>query len=118
MSMNELDDRIAARVDAMFRSGLVEETAGLLASGVPADAPALRALGYRETAAMLRGAMDLTVCVETVKRNTRRYARRQMTWFRAEKGVRWLDATGRSQAEVADMVMDTYFADERRTTEA
>lgn len=117
MEMKELDHRIGARVDAMFASGLVGETAGLLASGIGADAPALRGLGYRETVAMLGGAMDLPQCVEMVKRHTRRYARRQMTWFRAEEGVRWLDVTGRDPTEVAEAVLDVYYADTRRTTE-
>jgi tRNA dimethylallyltransferase len=92
MDRATLDRRIDQRVDAIFANGIVDEVRGLLASGVPASANSLKALGYREVMAHLRGEHGLAATVDLVKRNTRRYARRQITWFRREPGVHWLDA--------------------------
>lgn len=89
-----LDARIAARVDAFFAAGLVEEVRGLLAAGVPRTANCFKALGYRETLEHLDGARGLGETVDLVKLNTRRYARRQMTWFRREAEVAWFETGG------------------------
>jgi tRNA dimethylallyltransferase len=96
--------RIDARVDAMFAAGLVEETRRLLAQGVPPGGSALKALGYREAVEHLCGARDLAATVEAVKRHTWRFSRRQMTWFRSEKGVRWFDVPERGPAEICPEV--------------
>lgn len=74
--------RIRERVERMVASGLVEEVRGVLASGVPPDAPGLDAVGYREAAAHLRGELAGDQLVEAIAAATRRYARRQETWFR------------------------------------
>jgi tRNA dimethylallyltransferase len=87
-----LNRRLDARVDLFFESGLVEEVRGLLAAGVPATANAFKAIGYREVLGALRAGEDPQAVREDVKRNTRRYAKRQRTWFRKEPGVCWLDA--------------------------
>jgi tRNA dimethylallyltransferase len=81
--------RIEARADQMMARGLLEEVAGLMARGYGSELPAMGALGYRHMAAHLRGEMTLERAVETLKRDTRRFARRQMTWFRSMAGVRW-----------------------------
>jgi tRNA dimethylallyltransferase len=81
--------RIDGRVEGMFRRGLVEEVAGLLARGVPEDAPPFRALGYRHVLRHLRGEIGLDEAVSLTKTDTRRYAKRQMTWFRKMAGVVW-----------------------------
>jgi len=91
MERGRLYRRIEERVERIFDTGLVEEVRGLLASGVPPGANALKALGYREVMAHLRGELDLPATVALVKRNTRRYARRQLIWFRREEGVHWFD---------------------------
>ncbi len=91
MDRDRLYHRVEQRVDGMFAAGLVAEVRELLSSGVPADANALKALGYREVVAHLRGDLDLPATVALVKRNTRRYARRQLMWFRREEGVHWFD---------------------------
>ncbi|HKY33948.1 MAG TPA: tRNA (adenosine(37)-N6)-dimethylallyltransferase MiaA [Candidatus Polarisedimenticolia bacterium] len=91
MDKAALHRRIEARVDRMFEAGLVQEVRGLLASGVPASANALKALGYREAAAHIRAEIGLDDAIRLVKRNTRRYARRQRAWFGKEAGVHWLD---------------------------
>lgn len=74
--------RIAERVAAMLAAGLVAETRRALASGVPADAPGLDAIGYREVAAMLAGRLPEAQLGEAIARATSRYAKRQETWFR------------------------------------
>jgi tRNA dimethylallyltransferase len=77
-----LDARIDARVDDMFDAGLTDEVRGLLARGYGPDAPGMSATGYRETVALLRGALSEEEAKEQIRRATRGYARRQRTWFR------------------------------------
>jgi len=84
-----LEARIDARVEEMFASGLVEETAALLRSGVPRSANCFKALGYREILEMLAGGAGENETKALVKLNTRRYAKRQLTWFRREPDVVW-----------------------------
>lgn len=79
---DEMDLRIDERVSGMVERGLVEEVRGLLAAGYSEDAPGLTGTGYREVAAHLRGEATLDQALEEIRRNTRRYARRQLTWFR------------------------------------
>jgi len=83
--------RIEQRVDAMFAAGLVDEVRTLLASGCPADVKGLKTIGYQEVMAYLRGDCDLPTAIELVKRNSRRYAKRQMTWFRRDSSIIWVD---------------------------
>ncbi len=87
----ELYRRIDARVDAFFAAGLVGEVRGLLAAGWPETANAFKALGYREVMAFVRGACSLEEAIVLTRRNTRRYAKRQLTWFRREPEVAWFD---------------------------
>ena len=93
MPREALYRRTDDRVDRIFASGIVEEVRGLLDRGVPAEANALKALGYREVVAHLRGELDMARTIELVKRNTRRYARRQIIWFRREPNVNWFDVS-------------------------
>jgi tRNA dimethylallyltransferase len=88
----ELYRRIEERVERMFECGLVDEVRSLLAMGYGPAAPGMQAIGYREFFEMQRGCMTLPQLREAVCGNTRRYAKRQMTFFRAVPGVRWLDA--------------------------
>jgi len=90
----ELYRRIGARVEGIFASGLVAEVEGLLSSGVPVGCNAMKALGYREVLGLLRGETDLASTKELVARNTRRYAKRQIAWFRREPVVHWFDVAG------------------------
>ncbi len=82
---------IDERVRAFFGGGLVEEVRGLLAAGHPPSANAFKALGYRETLRHLNGDLTLDEAIALARRNTRRYAKRQWTWFRKEEGVTWFD---------------------------
>ncbi len=81
--------RIEERVDRMFAAGLVKEAEGLLAQGVPADAPAFKGLGYRQVLSFLRNEISLDEARDLVKRETRRFAKRQMTWFRKMSDIAW-----------------------------
>lgn len=88
----ELYARIEARVDAFFAAGLVDEVAGLLEAGVPPEAPGMRAIGYRQVVGYLAGRYPLAEAVRLTKRDTRRYAKRQETWWRRDDRVRWFPA--------------------------
>ena len=92
LSLDEaaLRRRIDRRVEVMFAEGLVEETARLLSEKISPGSSALKALGYRQVVAHLRGGTSLAETIESVKRDTWRFSRRQMTWFRREKGVHWI----------------------------
>lgn len=91
--------RIEERVDRMFAAGLVEEVERLLARGVPADAPAFKGLGYKQVLSFLRNEIGLDQARDLVKRETRRYAKRQMTWFRKMAGIAWFAPEDRSALE-------------------
>lgn len=84
--------RIERRVDLMVQQGLVEEVRGLLASGVPADCQAMKAIGYKEIVPFLRGEASWEETDALLKLNTRHYAKRQLTWMRREEDVLWVDA--------------------------
>lgn len=84
-----LRERIAARVDGMLEAGWVEEVRGLLAAGVPPDAPGFRAIGYRELVAHLAGEVSLEAARQRIVRRTRQYAKRQLTWFRNQTPATW-----------------------------
>lgn len=88
----ELHRRIEGRVEAMFRDGLVAETAALLEAGLRQNRTAMQAIGYRQVAEHLEGLRDLAATVELVKQKTRQYAKRQMTWFRRQLDLRWIAA--------------------------
>jgi tRNA dimethylallyltransferase len=94
----ELYRRIDLRAEAHFRAGLVEEVRGLLARGVPAGGSALGAHGYRRVVEHLRGGRTLESAIEQTKLDVRHYAKRQLTWFRREAGVEWVEGFGEDPA--------------------
>ena len=83
--------RINSRVDRMMEAGLVDEVRGLLESGVPPESQAMQAIGYKEVVALLCGGCTREDAVEAIKRNSRRYAKRQLTWLRRDSRVRWVN---------------------------
>ena len=85
-----LYQRIEERIDWQLAHGLVDETRRLLAQGYPRDGGALTGLGYRHVAAYLAGEYDRQEMIRRFKRDTRRFAKRQMTWFRRQEGTTWL----------------------------
>jgi len=86
----ELYRRIDQRVEQMIEQGLVEEVRGLLKRGYSRNLVSMQGLGYKEIAAYLEGELSLTQAVEIIKRDTRHFAKRQITWFKREKEVNWL----------------------------
>lgn len=84
--------RVAGRVREMLRRGWVEEVEALLDFGISPDAHAFQAIGYRQIVAFLSGTMTLEEAIEDIIRATRRYAKRQETWFRKETGIEWISA--------------------------
>jgi tRNA dimethylallyltransferase len=87
----ELYRRINLRVEQMLQDGLVAEVTAQLAQGYGRDLKALRCIGYKEISAFLSGEIALDEAVSLIKRDTRRYAKRQMTWFGKEKDIYWLE---------------------------
>jgi tRNA dimethylallyltransferase len=88
----DLDERIGRRVDAMWAAGLVDEVRGLAARGLRDGRTARRALGYQQVLAYLDGACGEDDARDETVRATRRFVRRQRSWFRRDASVRWLDA--------------------------
>jgi tRNA dimethylallyltransferase len=95
----DLRARIEARVERMFAAGLVEETRRLLERGLERNRTAMQALGYRQVVEHLRGARSLAETVEQVKTRTWQFARRQLTWFRRQPNVEWVDVAADEPAE-------------------
>jgi tRNA dimethylallyltransferase len=88
---DDLRRRIDARVDEMFQRGLVNETRELLKRGLEQNKTAMQAIGYRQVVEHLRGKHSLAETIELVKTKTRQFAKRQLTWFRAQKNVDWIE---------------------------
>jgi tRNA dimethylallyltransferase len=116
-SRDDLYARINARVDGMFASGLVEEVAAILASGVPGEAHALKAIGYRDTVALLDGRCDLPTTVENIRKSSRRFAKRQLTWLRdvREGTVHWVPPIEEGGAAAVIHLWDTHTKERRAT---
>lgn len=85
--------RINTRVENMVDLGLAGEVQKLLDSGISRDTTAMQAIGYKEIAAALNGRISMQEAIEAVKRESRRYAKRQLTWFRRDKRINWIEAS-------------------------
>jgi tRNA dimethylallyltransferase len=97
----DLNQRIVARVDAMFQQGWVAETEHLLERGLAENQTAMQALGYRQIVEHLRGARSLPATIDLVKRRTRHFAKRQMTWFRRQLPLTWMTLEPDCDVEIA-----------------
>ncbi|MNG12969.1 tRNA dimethylallyltransferase [compost metagenome] len=85
--------RIEQRIDAMIQEGLVEEVQSLLDAGTPTSAISMQALGYKEIVSYLEHELTFEAAVTLLKRDTRRFAKRQLSWFRHMKDINWVDVT-------------------------
>jgi tRNA dimethylallyltransferase len=94
---DELYGRIDFRVCRMFEAGLVAEVRRLLGRGIPSSAKPFEAIGYRHVIADLDSCIPEDETIRIIQRDTRHYAKRQMTWFRKQVEVRWFDGTGDSE---------------------
>ena len=99
-----LADRLARRVDEQFEAGLIDEIRSLLASGVPEDARPFGGLVYRQAVDYLKGVRDEAATRALIAQENRKYARRQLIWFRKEPNLVWFDGPG-TNAEVQDSVI-------------
>ncbi len=90
MDRGALYDRINRRADIMMEKGLVREVKGLLDMGFERELTSMQGIGYREIISYLYGECTLEQAVESIKQNTRHFAKRQLTWFRREKSVNWI----------------------------
>lgn len=93
MDRQLLYERINQRVDAMLKAGLVEEVEALLNRGYTRELPSMQAIGYKEIAAYLEGEISYEEAVRLLKRNTRQFAKRQLSWFRSMPQIIWVDVT-------------------------
>jgi len=118
MDRQQLYARIDERVDAMLAAGWVDEVRRLL-SRYPPNLRSMQALGYRELVLYLRGFLTWDEAVALIKRNTRRFAKRQFTWFRRERRLTWLDVTepsarNRAVEEIVRMINEKWPCRERK----
>jgi len=96
-----LYERIDNRVDCMIKGGLCREVRGLYDRGYARELKSLHSLGYRHAGLFLAGEVDRDEAIRLMKRDTRRYAKRQLTWFRSEPGVLWFDPEQQQGIEFA-----------------
>ncbi|NLJ86423.1 MAG: tRNA (adenosine(37)-N6)-dimethylallyltransferase MiaA [Firmicutes bacterium] len=104
-----LYERIDARVDMMLEKGLLAEVQHLLDRGLSNESTAMQALGYKELVAYLRGEYDRQEAVRLLKRDTRRYAKRQLTWFRRDRNIIWLNLDKLSTEEAVEQITSIYW---------
>lgn len=95
-----LYENIESRVDEMLEQGLVEETENILGKGYEKNLNSLNTVGYKEIISYLNGEFSLERAVELIKRNTRRFAKRQMTWFRADNRIKWFDVQNEADINI------------------
>lgn len=108
-----LYERINKRVDIMLQNGLVDEVNGLLESGVNENCTAMQAIGYKEIVKYFNNQISLDEAVEIIKRESRRYAKRQLTWLRRNKNIKWIYADKENNTsnifEKAKIIVENYY---------
>jgi tRNA dimethylallyltransferase len=107
-----LNQRLDDRTARIFEAGLLEEVRTLLSSGVPSDAKPFESLGYKQATRVLDGRFTLEQAIQSTQLETRQYAKRQVTWFRKEPGVHWLEGFGDDpevQARALAILADSEF---------
>lgn len=103
-----LYNRIDSRVDKMAEAGLINEVKALLEEGCKPGMTSMDGIGYKEIIASLNGKMSIQEALELIKKNSRNYAKRQLTWFRREKEVVWLDKTElKTEKQLLDKILLT-----------
>lgn len=109
MDRTLLYEQINKRVDEMISSGLIDEVRLLIDKGYE-DTQAMKAIGYKELIPFIHGEADLATCIEVLKRNSRRYAKRQYTWFKNKMQVNWYTITPETyDKQVESIINDLYF---------
>jgi tRNA dimethylallyltransferase len=106
MDRERLRERIDRRIDAQLAGGLVDEVRVLLRAGCHRALPSMQGLGYKEIAAYLEGELTRDAAVARLRRDTYRYAKRQLTWFRADPRYRWIDVDAEGAEQVASRIAE------------
>ena len=106
MDRDKLYERIDMRVDKMIGDGLVDEVKKLKDAGMTRDMVSMQGLGYKEVIDYLDGRYSYDEMVYTLKRDTRHFAKRQLTWFKRENDVTWIDKTEKSDEELLDTIIN------------
>lgn len=106
MGRERLYERISERVDKMLQDGLVDEVKGLVDAGFAETLTAMQAIGYKEIVSYLEGSCTLDEATEEIKKRTRRYAKRQISWFKRDGRVKWLDLDKLDTKAAADTIME------------
>ncbi len=104
-----LYERIDKRVDKMIELGLVEEVRNLLNKGLKRDMVSMQGIGYKEIVSYLMGEISLDEAIYIIKRDTRHFAKRQITWFKREKDVIWLDRSKMTEQEIIKAMTEAYY---------
>ncbi len=103
VSKTDLFDRIDQRVEEMIKKGLLEEVKNLIKK-YPPYLPSLNTIGYQEMIAYLKNKIGFEEAVELIKKNTRQYARRQITWFKKDKNIEWIDSAEKGEKIIREFL--------------
>lgn len=102
---SKLYEIINSRVDHMVKSGLVDEVRSLLNDGLDKSCQSMKAIGYRQIISYLEGEYDLNTAIEFIKRDSRRYAKRQLTWFRRYEDAVWINVDSMNTEQISDFII-------------
>lgn len=102
---SKLYEIINSRVDHMVKSGLVDEVRSLLGDGLDKSCQSMKAIGYRQIISYLEGEYDLNTAIELIKRDSRRYAKRQLTWFRRYEDAVWINVDSMNTEQISDFII-------------
>jgi tRNA dimethylallyltransferase len=105
MDREKLYDRINLRVDLMIKAGLLEECIELQKMGCTSDMQSMQGIGYKEILYYLEGKISLDMAIDMIKQGSRNYAKRQLTWFKRDKRVEFLDKDKLSESEMIDLII-------------
>ena len=112
-----LYQRIERRIDEMIENGLIEEVQGLVAQGYSRSANALNTVGYKEVFDYLDGKTTLEEMIRLIKQNTRHFAKRQLTWFRADKRIRWISVQDEiNSSEIVELIQKEFRSAHKNTS--
>ena len=103
-----LYNRINSRVDTMINNGLVDEVKDLLSKGLTNQHQSMKAIGYRQIISYLTNDLSLDDAVDLIKRDSRRYAKRQFTWFKKYKDAKWLDVESQDIEKLTEQILNDY----------
>ena len=102
---SKLYEIINSRVDHMVKIGLVDEVRSLLNDGLDKSCQSMKAIGYRQIISYLEGEYDLNTAIEFIKRDSRRYAKRQLTWFRRYEDAVWINVDSMNTEQISDFII-------------